>query len=81
VSNYQVVHIDSVPMDQTVKTLTVPCPANTLVLGGGEARSSSLIDLQDSEPTGDHRGWMVVASIAHADANAFIAGDAICGNA
>jgi hypothetical protein len=81
VSNYQVVHIDSVPMDQAVKTIVVDCPPNTLVFGGGEAESSSQIDLQDSEPVGNHRGWMITASIAHPNAGVFIAGDAICGDA
>jgi len=49
-SNYQVVHVDSVPMDQTVKTLVVSCPAGTLILGGGEAKSSTLIDFAAAEP-------------------------------
>jgi Collagen triple helix repeat (20 copies) len=49
-SNYQVVHVDSVPMDQTLKEITVDCPPGTAVLGGGEAKSSDLIDIQNSEP-------------------------------
>jgi Collagen triple helix repeat (20 copies) len=81
VSGYQVVHVDSVPMDQVVKTITLACPPNTLVLGGGQAKSSSLIDIQDAEPSFDHRSWTVTASIARANAGAFIAADAICGNA
>jgi len=80
-SNYQVVHIDSVPMDQTVKTLVVSCPAGTLILGGGEAKSSTLIDFAAAEPGNDHRSWTVTATIARANAGAFIAGDAICGEA
>jgi Collagen triple helix repeat (20 copies) len=77
--HYQVVHIDSVPMDQTIKKLTVHCPPNTYILGGGEAKSSSLIDINDAEPTGFDDSWTVAATIAKADPNAFIAGDAICG--
>jgi Collagen triple helix repeat (20 copies) len=77
--HYQVVHIDSVPMDQTIKKLTVQCPPNTYILGGGEAKSSSLIDINDAEPTGFDDSWTVAATIAKADPNAFIAGDAICG--
>ena len=80
-SGYQLVHVDSVPMDQTVKTITVDCPPGTLVLGGGQAKSSDLIDIQDSEPSLDHRSWTVTASIARANAGVFIAADAICGNA
>jgi hypothetical protein len=78
-SNYQVEHVDSVPMDQTVKTITLPCPPNTLVLGGGEAKSSDLIDFLETHPSGDSRSWIVVASIARANAGVFIAADAICG--
>jgi hypothetical protein len=78
-SNYQVVHIDSIAMDQTVKTITLSCPANTLVLGGGEAKSSDLIDFQETHPSGDSRSWIVVASIARANAGVFVAADAICG--
>jgi len=81
VSGYQVVHVDSVPMDQTLKTITLNCPPNTLVLGGGQAKSSDLIDIQDAEPSLDHRSWTVTASIARANAGVFLAADAICGNA
>ncbi len=80
-SGYQVVHVDSVPMDQTLKTITLDCPPDTLVLGGGQAKSSDLIDIQDAEPSGDHRSWTVTASIARANTGVFIAADAICGNA
>jgi hypothetical protein len=73
-----VVHIDSVAMDQTVKTITLDCPANMLVLGGGEAKSSDLINIQDSEPSGPS-AWTVTATIAKANAGALIAADAICG--
>ena len=78
-SNYQIVHVDSVPMDQTLKTITLDCPPGTLVLGGGEAKSSTLIDIQDARPSGGPSGWTVTASIPKADASAFIAADAICG--
>ena len=78
-SNYQIVHVDSVPMDQTIKTITVAWPPNTSILGGGEAKSSSLIAFQDAPPSGDQRGWTLTASIPKADASAFIAADAICG--
>ncbi len=78
-SNYQVEHVDSIPMDQTLKTISVDCPANTVVLGGGEAKSSSLITFVDAEPSFDHRSWTVTASIPRVDSTAFIAGDAICG--
>ena len=78
-SNYQVVHVDSVPMDQTLKEITVDCPPGTAVFGGGEAKSSDLIDIQDSEPAFGNRGWTVTASIARANAGVFIAADAICG--
>ena len=77
--HYQIVHIDSVPMDQTVKKITVRCPPNTEILGGGEAKSSPLIDINDAEPTGFDDSWTVAATIAKADPNAFIAADAICG--
>ena len=77
--HYQVVHVDSVPMDQTVKKITVRCPPNTVVLGGGEAKSSSLIDINDAEPSGFDDSWTVAASIARANPNVFIAADAICG--
>lgn len=78
-SNYQVVHVDSIPMDQTVKEITVNCPPGTNVLGGGEAKSSDLIEIESSEPAFGNRGWTVDATIAHANAGAFIAADAICG--
>jgi Collagen triple helix repeat (20 copies) len=78
-SNYQVVHVDSVPMDQTVKGVTVNCPPGTAVFGGGEATSSDLISIEDSEPAFGNRGWTVTASIARANAGVFIAADAICG--
>jgi Collagen triple helix repeat (20 copies) len=77
--SYQVAHVDSVAMDQTVKTITLHCPPDTLVLGGGEAKSSDLIDFQETRPSGDERSWIVVASIARANAGVFIAADAICG--
>lgn len=78
-SNYQVVHVDSVPMDQTVKEITVNCPPGTNVLGGGEAKSSDLIEIESSEPAFGNRGWTVDATIARANPGAFIAADAICG--
>jgi hypothetical protein len=68
-------------MDQTFKTVTVKCPPNTLVLGGGEAKSSSRISIDDAEPAGFDDSRSVAASIPRADANAFIAVDAICGEA
>lgn len=61
--------------------ITVPCPPNTDILGGGEAKSSPLIDINDAEPTGFDNSWTVAASIAHANAGVFIAADAICGAA
>lgn len=78
-SNYQVEHVDSIPMDQTLKTISIDCPAGTVVLGGGEAKSSSQITFVDAEPAFDHRSWTVTASIPRVDQNAFIGADAICG--
>lgn len=78
-SNYQVVHLDSVPMDQTIKEVTVDCPPGTAVFGGGEAKSSDLIGIEDSEPAFGNRGWTVTATIARANPGVFIAADAICG--
>jgi hypothetical protein len=78
-SNYQVVHVDSIPVDQAVKTISVSCPQGTLILGGGEAKSTTAIDFADAEPGIDHRSWTVTATIARPSATAFIAADAICG--
>jgi hypothetical protein len=78
-SNYQVVHIDSIPMDQSLKTIAVTCPQGTLILGGGEAKSSNAIDIQDAEPGIDHRSWTITATTARPSASTFIAADAICG--
>ena len=52
---------------------------SVLVLGGGEAKSSTIIDFEAAEPGDDHRSWTVTASIARPNAGAFIAADAICG--
>lgn len=54
-SKYRLVHVDSIAMDQTVKTVILDCPPNTLVLGAGAAKSSDLIDIVEAEPTGDSR--------------------------
>ena len=80
ISNYQQVHVDSVPMDRTVKVVTLTCPRGTNILGGGAAKSSSLINIETAEPTGTDK-WTVAASIPKVDASAFIAADAICGEA
>jgi hypothetical protein len=66
-------------MDDTTKTITLDCPPGKVLLGGGEAKSSSLIDIDEAAPDGQSR-WVVTATIARANAGVFIAGDAICGN-
>lgn len=80
ISGYDIEHVDSVPMNTTVKTISLRCPAG-VVLGGGFEASSKNVTFTDAQPTGvDDATWSVTATIPSPDSGVFIGADAICGD-
>jgi hypothetical protein len=83
ISGYEIVSVDSIPLDARVVEYSVPCPPGKVVLGGGAFASSRLVHFQASQPGVDigtgRPGWVAVAAASAANPNVFLAASVICG--
>jgi hypothetical protein len=83
ISGYEIVSVDSIPLDATVVEYSVPCPPGKVVLGGGALASSKSVHFMASSPGVDpatgRLGWVAVAAASAANVNVFLGASVICG--